>query len=148
MADQHIVEYIRQNRATYNREAIDAKLKEQGHPQSAIDRAWAELEATSDDTVDPQRFWRLFWFYVLGLSVVALLIIIAVTGAWGTPYLLMVVIVMGLILGLGALLAAGIVKASGAAQRTAQGALLIGGLVPFVIVTLIVGICLGPGLVG
>jgi hypothetical protein len=46
-----LVDYIVRNRGTFTREAINAQLLGAGHPQSSIDAAWAELEATPERAI-------------------------------------------------------------------------------------------------
>jgi len=63
--DDEIVEYIRANRGTYNREAIERELREAGHSQEAIDAAWASFpvevaaEPPPSSVINTAQFWVL-----------------------------------------------------------------------------------------
>ena len=50
-----LVEYIVRNRGTFTREAINAQLIEVGHPQRAIDAAWASLDADTPQALSARR---------------------------------------------------------------------------------------------
>lgn len=60
-----IVDYIRANRGTYTREAIERELREAGHSQEAIDAAWASFpvevaaEPPPSSVINAAQFWVL-----------------------------------------------------------------------------------------
>lgn len=152
MANPQIVEYIEKNRERYTRAAIDSQLREAGYGEREIAEGWEVAKADGErDAVDPRRFWRLFWLYAVGLNLLALVAVGLAIGAfaddpddpigWGGIF----VVVFGGMLAIGLLVAAGIVAMTGAVRRRAQTAILIGGLVPFVIVVIIAGWCLSIG---
>ena len=58
-----ILDYVRANRARYNREAITAQLIAAGHEQGSIDEAWATVSAEVEAAAGPNpwpRFRRAF----------------------------------------------------------------------------------------
>ena len=61
--NHEILEYIRANRARYNREAIIAQLVAAGHEQGTVDEAWAAVSAEVEAAAGPNpwpRFKRAF----------------------------------------------------------------------------------------
>jgi hypothetical protein len=74
-----ILGYIRANRGTYTREAIDRELREAGHSQEAIDAAWQAFpaEGAAAPTTPPaQRPFATIQFWVLLVVVAGVAVII------------------------------------------------------------------------
>ncbi len=65
-----ILEYIRANRGTYNRDAIERELREAGHTQEAIDAAWLAFPPEGETLAPPPgRVVATLQFWVLLLLV-------------------------------------------------------------------------------
>ncbi len=70
-----ILGYIRANRGTYTREAIDRELREAGHGQEAIDAAWQAFPAEDAAAPLPTRSALAtvqFWLLLLVVACIAL----------------------------------------------------------------------------
>ena len=91
-----IIDYIRANRGTYTREAIERELREAGHSQEAIDAAWRAFpaEGTAAPTTPPAQrpvatvqFWALL-VVVAGVAVIILpiLSVLTLTGVISLAY--------------------------------------------------------------
>jgi hypothetical protein len=78
--DLEVINYIREHRDTYTREAITARLLEAGHSQETIDAAWrqivdpAQAAAPSEGAASAEppilrqpHFWLALLGYVVGL---------------------------------------------------------------------------------
>jgi hypothetical protein len=73
-----VLEYIRANRGTYTREAIERELRESGHSQEAIDAAWRALPAEGEQApLPPRRVIATvqFWALLVVVACVALTIL-------------------------------------------------------------------------
>lgn len=136
--DPRIADYIRANRKRYTREVIREQLIKAGHAPADIDATWAALEAPDPDEVAGEGFWGRFWLFLIGLNVVIFLLVFLVTGMVNSGVL---AAVLGVALAIGALIAWGIVAATGPAQMGRTTAMVIGGLIPLVFALLIGGSC-------
>lgn len=70
-----ILDYIRANRGTYTREAIDRELREAGHSQEAIAAAWGTFPVEREAVAPPSRkiiATVQFWVLLIGVACIAL----------------------------------------------------------------------------
>ena len=142
--DPRIEEYIRANRRTYTREAIRQQLIEAGHDPAAIDATWEMLHAPDPDEagVAGEGFWGRFFLVLLGINVAVLLLVALGTGMLGNlPAYGVVLIVLAVALGIGALISWGIVAAVGPEKLGRTTAMVVGAVVPAVFAVLIGGTC-------
>ena len=139
--DPRIEEYIRANRRKYTREAITKQLEEAGHDRAAIDATWAALESRDPDETVGQAFWGRFWLFVLALNAGALLLVGAFSGLLIGGGALFVLVILGVALAIGALIAWGIVALTHPTEMGRGTAMLVGGLVPLLFTFLIAGSC-------
>jgi hypothetical protein len=75
---QEVLDYIRDNRATYTREAIDAELREAGHDQAVIDAAWRAfpVERAAVQGPPPRVLAAVqFWLLLVAVACVAIVIL-------------------------------------------------------------------------
>ena len=136
--DPRIADFIRANRRKYTREVIREQLVKAGHDPADIDATWAALDAPDPDAVVGEGFWGRFWLFLIGLNVTVFLLVFLVTGMVNSVVL---AAVLGVALGIGALIAWGIVAATGPTQMGRTTAMVIGGLIPIVFALLIGGSC-------
>jgi len=141
--DPRIADYIRANRRKYTREALTRQLVEAGHDPDEIERVWAAFDAPDADDVAGEGFWGRFALLALGINVGVLLIVGYLTGmlqnlAGGSVVTL---VVLGVALAIGALIAWGIVAATGPARLSPRVALGIGVAIPLLFALLIGGSC-------
>ena len=143
--DPRIADYIARHHGTYTREAIRQQLIEAGHDPADIDATWAALFTPDPDeeAVAGEGFWPRFFLFLIGLNVAVFLLVALSTGmfvnlAAGGGFLAGIFAVA---LGIGALIAWGIVAAVGPAKLGRTTALVIGGLIPLVFALLIGGSC-------
>lgn len=139
--DPRIEEYIRANRRRYTREAITKQLEEAGHDRAAIDATWAALDAIDPDEVAGEGFWGRFWLFVLALNAGALLLVGVFSGLLIGGGGLFVLVILGVALTIGALIAWGIVALTRPAEMGRGTAMVVGGLVPLLFTFLIAGSC-------
>ena len=143
--DPRIADFIAKNQGKYTREAIRQQLIDAGHDPADIDATWAIL-----DTPDPEQaglagegFWPRFFLFLVGLNVAVFLLVALSTGmlealTTGGGALAGVFAVA---LGIGALLAWGIVAAVGPAKLGRTTAIVVGGVIPIVFALLVGGSC-------
>ncbi len=136
--DPRIADYIRANRKKYTREVIREQLITAGHDPSEIDATWAALDAPDPDAVVGEGFWGRFWLFLVGLNVAVFLIVVLVSGLLNS---IVLAVVLGIALSIGALMAWGIVAATGPAKMGVTTAMVIGGVIPLVFALLIGGSC-------
>ncbi|MGH2380229.1 MAG: hypothetical protein ACRDG7_03290 [Candidatus Limnocylindria bacterium] len=136
--DPRIADYIRANRRRYTRDVIREQLIKAGHAPADIDATWAALDAPDPDAVVGEGFWGRFWLFLVGLNVAVFLIVVLATGMLNS---IVLAAVLGVALSIGALIAWGIVAATGPAQMGRTTAMVIGGLIPLVFALLIGGSC-------
>jgi len=136
--DPRIADYIRANRKKYTREVIREQLVKAGHDPSEIDATWAALDAPDPDAVVGEGFWGRFWLFLVGLNVAVFLIVVLVSGLLNS---IVLAVVLGIALSIGALMAWGIVAATGPAKMGVTTAMVIGGVIPLVFALLIGGSC-------
>jgi hypothetical protein len=136
--DPRIADYIRANRRRYTREAIRQQLIEAGHEPAEIDATWAALDAPDADDVAGEGFWGRFWLFLVGINAAIFLIVVLATGMLNS---LVLAVVLGVALVIGALIAWGIVAATGPTQMGRTTAMVIGGVIPLVFALLIGGSC-------
>ena len=143
--DPKIADYIARNHGRYTREAIRQQLIEAGHDPADIDRTWAVLDTPDPDeaAVAGEGFWPRFFLYLIGLNV-AILVILGLLGGMfqnldrGGG---LIAAILAVALGVGALLAWGVVAAVGPAKLGRTTALVLGGVIPIVFALLIGGSC-------
>ncbi|MCA1572752.1 MAG: hypothetical protein LC798_21160 [Chloroflexi bacterium] len=141
--DPRIADFIRANRRRYTRDVIREQLIKAGHAPADIDATWAALDTPDPDAVVGQGFWGRFWLFLIGLNVAVFLLVVVFTGmlasfAQGT---FVIAVVLGIALTIGALIAWGIVAATGPAQMGRTTAMAIGGIIPLIFALLIGGSC-------
>jgi len=136
--DPRIADFIRANRKRYNRDVIREQLLKAGHDPADIDATWAVLDAPDPDAVAGEGFWGRFWLFLIGLNVAVFLIVFLATGMLNSFVL---AVVFGIVLSIGALMAWGIVAATGPAKMGQTTAMIIGGVIPLVFALLIGGSC-------
>ena len=136
--DPRIADFIRDNRRRYTREAIRQQLIEAGHDPAAIDATWAALDAPDPDATAGEGFWSRFWLFLLGLNGTIFLLVFLSTGMVNN-FVLAVVFAIALIIG--ALMAWGVVAATGPAKLGRTTAMVIGGVIPLIFAVLIGGTC-------
>ena len=136
--DPRIADFIRDNRRRYTREAIRQQLIEAGHDPTAIDATWAALDAPDPDATAGEGFWSRFWLFLLGLNGVIFLLVFLSTGMVNS-FELAVVFAIALIIG--ALIAWGVVAATGPTKLGRTTAMVVGGVIPLIFALLIGGTC-------
>ena len=136
--DPRIADFIRANRRTYTREVIREQLIEAGHDPAAIDATWAALDAPDPDAVVGEGFWGRFWLFLVGLNGAVFLLVFLLTGMVNSVVL---AAVLGIALAIGALIAWGIVVATGPTTMGRTTAMTIGGVIPLIFALLIGGTC-------
>lgn len=141
--DRRIADYITANRHRYTREAIRQRLVDAGFDPTEIDATWAALDTPDPDATAGPGFWGRFWLYLVGANVAVLLIVGLLTGmifrlADGGFGLL---VVLGIALVIGALIAWGVVAVTRPTQLGRGTAIAIGAIIPLVIAFLIGGTC-------
>ncbi len=136
--DPRIADYIRANRRKYTREVIREQLIKAGHDPAAIDATWAALDAPDPDAVVGEGFWGRFWLFLIGLNLAVFLLVFLLTGMVNSVVL---AVVLGIALAIGALIAWGIVVATGPTKMGRTTAMAIGGVIPLIFALLIGGSC-------
>jgi hypothetical protein len=136
--DPRIADFIRDNRRRYTREAIRQQLIEAGHDPAEIDATWAALDAPDPDATAGEGFWGRFWLFLLGLNGAVFFLVFLATGMVNN-FVLAVVFAIALVIG--ALMAWGVVAATGPAKLGRTTAMVIGGVIPLVFALLIGGTC-------
>jgi hypothetical protein len=139
--DPRIESYIRANRKRYTREAINQRLVEAGHDRAAIEATWAALDTRDPDATVGDAFWGRFLLFVVGVNLVALLLVGLVTGMLIGSGGIFILVVLGVALAIGALLAWGIVALTHPTEMGRGTAMAVGGLVPLLFTFLIAGSC-------
>ena len=139
--DRRIADYISANRSKFTREAITQQLLESGYERQSIEATWDVLDTPDPDDVAGEGFWGRFWIYLIGLNAVAFLLVGLATQM--LPNSVGLAAVLAVALGIGALIALGIVAIT-RPERLGRGvAIAIGGIVPFIFTFLIAGSCYG-----
>lgn len=143
--DQRIADFISANRGKYTREAIRQQLIDAGYSPERIDATWAILDTPDPDeaAVAGEGFWSRFFLFLIGLNVAVFLLVALSTGmlAAGQGGGFALAGVLGVTLGIGALISWGIVAAVGPEKLGRTSATVIGGLVPILFALLIGGSC-------
>ena len=141
--DPRIADYIRANRRKYTREAITKQLLDAGHDPGEIERTWEAFDARDADTVAGEGFWGRFALILVGINLGVLVLVGFLTGALQNAAQggLVLLIVLGVVLAIGALIAWAIVAATGPTKLSPTTALVIGVLVPLLFALLIGGSC-------
>ena len=143
--DPKIADYIARNQGKYTREAIRQQLIDAGHDPADIDATWAVLYTPDPDetSVAGESFWPRFFLFLVGLNVAVFLVVALSTrmlehlAAGGGA----LAGIFAVALGIGALIAWGIVAAVGPAKMGRTTALVIGAVIPLVFALLIGGSC-------
>lgn len=140
--DPRIADYIRANRRRYTREAITKQLLEAGHDPAEVQRTWAALDTPDADTVAGEGFWGRFALILVGINVGVFLVVGLLTGMLqNLPSSSVILVILAVVMGIGALIAWGIVAATGPAKLSATTALVIGAAIPALFALLIGGAC-------
>ena len=141
--DPRIADYITANRRKYTRQALRQQLIDAGHDPAEVDRTWAALDAKDPDAVIGERFWGRFAMIVVGINVAVFLLVAVLTGmlAYIGAGAMVLPVIFAVILGLGALIAWGIVALTGPAKMGPTTALIVGISVPLLFALLIGGSC-------
>ncbi len=141
--DPRIADYITANRRKYTRQAIRQQLIDAGHDPAEVDRTWAALEAKDPDAVIGERFWGRFALIVIGINVAVFLLVAVLTGmlAYIAAGAMVLPVIFAVILGIGALIAWGIVALTGPDKMGHTTALVVGISVPLLFALLIGGSC-------
>ena len=135
--DPRIADYIRAHRRRFTREAIRQKLIDAGHDPADVDATWAALASDPDDTAG-EGFWGRFALIVIGLNAAVFLLVVLATGMLNVPVL---AVVLAIVLGIGALIAWGIVALTGPTKMGRTTAMVIGVSIPLLFALLIGGSC-------
>ena len=141
--DPRIADYIRENRKRYTREAITKQLVAAGHDPGEIERTWMTLDTPDADDVSGEGFWGRFAVIVIGINVGVFLLVGLLTGmlqnlAGGSSVIL---VILAVALVIGALIAWGLVAATGPTRLSRTAALVIGTAIPALFALLIGGSC-------
>lgn len=143
--DPRIADFIARNHGKYTQEAIRQQLIEAGHDPADIDATWAALFTPDPDetSVAGEGFWPRFFLFLVGLNVAVFLVVASSTGmlenlGGGGGALAGIFAVA---LGVGALIAWGIVAAVGPAKLGRTTAIIIGAVIPLVFAILVGGSC-------
>ena len=139
--DPRIEAYIRANRKRYTRDAINQRLLESGHDRAAIDATWTALETHDPDALAGEGFWGRFALFVVVLNVAALLLVGIVSGMLLGGGGIFVIVILGVALAIGALIAWAIVAVTHPTEMGRGTAMAVGGLVPLLFTFLIAGSC-------
>jgi hypothetical protein len=139
--DPRIVDYIRDNRRRYTREAIFQQLIDAGYTPEAIQATWAALETPDPDATVGEGFWSRFWVYLIGANVVVFLGVVLLTGMHGSGGGPILAVILGIALAIGGLIAWAIVAATGPAKMGRGTALAVGTIIPLAFALLIGGSC-------
>lgn len=140
--DPRITDYIRANRRRYTREAITQQLVAAGHDPAEIERVWAALDTPDADTVAGEGFWGRFALMLVGINVGMLLLVGLLTGAlMQLPGSALLFVILGIALGIGALIAWGLVAATGPTKLSPTTATVVGASIPLLFALLIGGSC-------
>jgi hypothetical protein len=139
--DPRIEAYIRANRKRYTRDAINQRLLEAGHDRAAIEATWAALDTRDPDAVAGEGFWLRFAAFVVVLNVAALLLVGVVSGMLLGGGGIFVLVILGVALAIGGLIAWAIVAVTHPTEMGRGTAMAVGGLVPLLFTFLIAGSC-------
>ena len=137
------VEYVRRNRAAYNREAIHSHLREAGYPDEEIEQAWSIVGSeTPLQTKVMSHFWRYWWRFALlsGALAVAVVSVMSPTTMYYSPGAVAIFLGTSMI---GGVILAGVVVALTAPRKRGFGfAAATGVLVPLAVVLALSGYCI------
>ena len=111
--DQRIADYIRDHRGKYTREALTQQLLDAGYTREAIDATWAVLDTPDPDDTAGEGFWGRFFLVLIGINVAVLVLVGLGTGSFSSPERLGLLAILGVALGIGALIAWGVVALVG-----------------------------------
>jgi hypothetical protein len=142
--DPRIADYIRANRRRYTRDAIRQKLVEAGHAPEEIDATWAALDAPDPDATVGERFWPRFWLFLAAVNAAVFLVVGFGTGMFGAIAQgggSILLVILAIALGIGALIAWGAVAMTGPTKLGRGTALAIGAVIPLLFALLIGGSC-------
>ncbi|HEX7196630.1 MAG TPA: hypothetical protein VF364_07320, partial [Candidatus Limnocylindria bacterium] len=128
--DPKIADFIRANRRTYTREAITQQLLDAGHERAAIDATWAMLDAPDPDQTAGEGFWGRFFLMLAGINLAVLLLVGLGTGALFAAERIGLLGVLAVALAIGALIAWGIVAATGPTKMGRTTATVVGAVIP------------------
>jgi hypothetical protein len=139
--DPNIADFIRANRRTYTREAITQQLLDAGYDRAAIDATFAALEAPDPDQTAGEGFWGRFFLILVGINVAVLLLVGLGTGALFSPERILLLGVLAVVLAIFALIAWGIVAATGPTKMGRTTATVIGVVIPLAFALMVGGAC-------
>jgi hypothetical protein len=139
--DQRIADFIRDNRREYTREAITQQLIDAGYQREAIEATWAALDTPDPDDTAGEGFWGRFFLMLIGVNLAILVVVGLGTGSFASPERIGLIGVLAVALGIGALIAWGLVAAIGPSRMGRTSATVFGLGIPLVIALLIGGSC-------
>jgi hypothetical protein len=139
--DPRIADFIRQHRDTLTREAITQQLLEAGYTRESIDATWAVLDTPDPDDTAGEGFWGRWFLIVVGINAVAFLLVGLSTEALFSDERRGLLLILAAALGVGGLIAYGIVAAVGPARLGRTTATVIGVTIPLLFAVLIGGTC-------
>ena len=136
--DPKIIEYIRENRGRYAREAIRERLIAAGHDPGQVDAALASPETAHDTPGTPSKPGPHFWRWAFAIQAVTVLVVTALVARNDTHgYAAVVFVVLGIALLIGTAISGTIGKAL--LPRTG---LIVAILLPLISAMLLGGWCL------
>jgi cytochrome bd-type quinol oxidase subunit 2 len=140
--NQRTLDYVRDHRDRYTRDAIDAKLRESGHSEADITEAWAtvSLESARASRV-MSSYWRYWWLLVLGFGILATAVValLSPTTEFYSPAA--VATVLGVAVVIGILLSAGVVAMTAPRRRSFATAVTVGAVIPLLVILGLAGVC-------
>lgn len=140
--DRRIADFIAENRRTYTREAITQQLLDAGYSRESIDATWAALDAPDPHSRPATDFWGRFWLMLIGVNLAVLVGVAALTGLlFNLEQGGALLVILAVALGIGALIAWGLVAAVGPDKMGRTGSTLVGILIPLLVALLIGGAC-------
>lgn len=140
--DPRIADYIRANRRRYTREALTKQLIAAGHDPGEIERVWAALDTRDADDVAGEGFWGRFALILIGINLAVFLGVALLTGMLANlPSSSVILVILAIAMAIGALIAWGIVAATGPTKLSPRTASVIGAAIPALFALLIGGSC-------
>ena len=140
--DRRIADFIAENRRTYTREAITQQLLDAGYTRESIEATWAALDAPDPDSPPDTNFWGRFWLMLIGVNLAVLLGVGMLTGLlFNFQQGGALLAILAVALGIGALIAWGLVATVGPEKMGRTGSTVVGLLIPLLVALLIGGAC-------
>jgi len=139
--DPRIADFIRQHRDTLTREAITQQLLDAGYTRESIDATWAVLDTPDPDDTAGEGFWGRWFLIVVGINAAVFLLVGLTSEALFSAERRGLLLILAAALGVGGLIAYGIVAAVGPARLGRTTATVIGVTIPLLFAALIGGTC-------